>query len=73
MLLLHRDSSEFSPYMKTRPRIIWPQCIRKGSHMQPNKMIDLAALCFSVKRVIDFLDTVGLPKEGGTEEKGHVR
>lgn len=68
----HQESSNFSPYLKTRPMIVWPQCVRKGSHLQPNKVIDLAAVCFSVNRVIDFPDTVGLPKEKGTQEKSHV-
>lgn len=72
MLSLHTKSSNFSPYLKTRPRIVRPHCVRKGSHLQPNKVIDSAAVCFSDNRVIDFPDTVGLPKEKSTQEKGHV-
>lgn len=68
----HQESSEFSPYLKTMPRIIWPQDVRKASQLQPNKATDSAAVSYSIKMVVVCPDTVVLPKEKGTAEKGHV-
>lgn len=53
-LFLHCKSSKLPPYLKTRPGIVWPRCVRKEPHLQPNEGIDSAALCSPVKRVIDF-------------------